>query len=341
MSHSILVIDDHPEALRLTSLILKRNGFGVREASSGAQGLQLAQESAPDLVLLDIMMPEMDGFEVCRLLRNQAPLADVPIAMFSARSQPEDKIAAFDAGANGYIVKPLRPSLLLAQVESLLATAPESPVTPLKKVDDRLYFAVVSVHTGEESAFVTANLALCMANLGHDNVVFNVGSNRESAPDVISTEEIAVKTVADVSQLSAEIQALESASKDQVVLLNLGNLDTSLVASLDVTLRHLLVCFPVNLNDLSAAQYTLQGLQRTVGTETTIHALLVDIDGHGSLTRAGVANLINHPVLDVLTIDAAHSDQTLAQRQAFITRYPEHAITEQLCQIAAMLLITD
>lgn len=121
MSEKILVIDDHFETLRLTSLILKRKSYTVLTAQSGAGGLELARQSKPDLVLLDIMMPEMDGIEVCRQLRADTAFDNVPIMMFTARSREADRGEALRAGASDIVVKPTRPRELLDRVGEMLS----------------------------------------------------------------------------------------------------------------------------------------------------------------------------------------------------------------------------
>lgn len=120
MTHKILVIDDHLETITIIRRVLQQQGYDVVSARSGARGLALAAEERPDLVLLDVMMPEMDGREVCRRLRATAQLADVPIIMFTAMSEAEQKLAGFDAGADDYLTKPTEPDELVERVKALL-----------------------------------------------------------------------------------------------------------------------------------------------------------------------------------------------------------------------------
>lgn len=120
MSEKILVVDDHAETRNLVAVILKRLGYDVHMAESGPVGLEVADRENPDLVLLDVMMPEMDGYEVCRRLRGHPQLKEVPIIMFTAKSRPSEKWEGFEAGANDYLVKPTNTEELGKRVRTIL-----------------------------------------------------------------------------------------------------------------------------------------------------------------------------------------------------------------------------
>lgn len=120
IAYKILVIDDHPETLNIIQRVLQQQGYHVLGARSGFRGLRLAESENPDLVLLDGMMPEMDGWEVCRRLRADAKLSDIPIIMFTAVDEADKKLAGFDAGADDYLTKPTEPEELLERVKTIL-----------------------------------------------------------------------------------------------------------------------------------------------------------------------------------------------------------------------------
>ena len=123
MAEKILIIDDDLDTLRLVGLMLQRQGYQITAAPSGQQGLDKAFEDTPNLVLLDIMMPDMDGYEVARRLRGNPKTVDVPILMFTAKTQLDDKVAGFEVGADDYLTKPTHPSELQSHVKALLARA--------------------------------------------------------------------------------------------------------------------------------------------------------------------------------------------------------------------------
>jgi pilus assembly protein CpaE len=125
MSEKILIIDDDLDTLRLVGLMLQRQGYQISAATNGQQGLDKAFEEDPDLILLDVMMPDMDGYEVTRRLRQNPSTMETPILMFTAKTQLDDKVVGFEVGANDYLTKPTHPSELQARVKTLLARVRE------------------------------------------------------------------------------------------------------------------------------------------------------------------------------------------------------------------------
>ncbi len=121
MSKKILVTDHDPSSTRLTEYILKQRGYQVLTAQNGLEGLRKAQNEDPDLVILDVMLPGMDGFEVCHRLRAERKTAQLPVLMLSGRAQEIDRATAFKMGADDYIAKPATPTDIINRIESLLA----------------------------------------------------------------------------------------------------------------------------------------------------------------------------------------------------------------------------
>ena len=132
---TILLVDDEEDILEFISYTLKKEGYKVFTAKNGTDGVQYAKDIAPDLILLDVMMPEMDGVEACQVIRSEAQLQEPIIAFLTSRSEDYSQIAGFKAGADDYISKPIRPRLLISKIESLLrrgkveaATQPTSEI---------------------------------------------------------------------------------------------------------------------------------------------------------------------------------------------------------------------
>ncbi len=117
---NILIIEDDPEAAHILELSLRREGYQVTIAMDGIQGLHAIQTQHPDLVLLDLMMPDIDGFEVCRRVRANPATTHLPIIVVSARTQDADKQMAAQVGANAYLTKPYRRTELLAAIRARL-----------------------------------------------------------------------------------------------------------------------------------------------------------------------------------------------------------------------------
>jgi len=126
----ILIVDDEAHIVELVRLYLERDGFRVDSASDGAQGLRLSRELRPALVILDLMLPEVDGLEVCRQVRAES---DVPIVMLTARDEDIDKIVGLELGADDYLTKPFNPRELVARVRAILRRT-EASARPEGKV---------------------------------------------------------------------------------------------------------------------------------------------------------------------------------------------------------------
>ncbi len=121
MAEKILIVDDDLETLRLVGLMLQRQGYQVISARNGNEGVSQANKEHPDLIVLDVMMPDMDGYQVAQQLRASSETADIPILMFTAKSQVDDKVAGYESGADDYLTKPVHPAELIAHIKALLS----------------------------------------------------------------------------------------------------------------------------------------------------------------------------------------------------------------------------
>ncbi|MBM3167470.1 MAG: response regulator transcription factor [Chloroflexi bacterium] len=120
-NNRVLVVDDDTKTVDLVKLYLNRDGYRVFTARDGLEALRLARETHPDLIVLDLMLPGIDGLEICRRLRNES---DVPIIMLTARTTDEDKLTGLDMGADDYVTKPFSPKELAARVRTVLRRLP-------------------------------------------------------------------------------------------------------------------------------------------------------------------------------------------------------------------------
>ncbi|MBI5386322.1 MAG: response regulator [Verrucomicrobia bacterium] len=116
----VLLVDDVPDNLRVVGNILQEDQVEIAVAASGAEALDFVNEDPPDLILLDVMMPDMDGFEVCRRLKKNVVSATIPVIFLTARTETEDIVAGFEAGGVDYVAKPFRPAELRARVRTHL-----------------------------------------------------------------------------------------------------------------------------------------------------------------------------------------------------------------------------
>jgi two-component system phosphate regulon response regulator PhoB len=127
MKLRILVVDDEPDVLDLVTYNLVQAGFQTETAADGAEALRKARSTTPDLILLDLMLPEMDGLEVCKLLRRDAKTSAIPIIMLTARASEIDRIVGLELGADDYVPKPFSPRELVLRVKKRLEQATGLP----------------------------------------------------------------------------------------------------------------------------------------------------------------------------------------------------------------------
>jgi two-component system alkaline phosphatase synthesis response regulator PhoP len=118
--HTLLLVDDEQDILDFLSYNLKKEGFKVFTASNGEEAVKMVQQVNPSLIVMDIMMPKMDGIEACQIIRKDLNITQPIIAFLTSRAEDYSQIAGFEAGADDYINKPIRPRLLISKVESLL-----------------------------------------------------------------------------------------------------------------------------------------------------------------------------------------------------------------------------
>ena len=118
--HTILLVDDEKDILEFLSYNLTREGYKVLTALNGEEGVKLAKQYNPSLIILDVMMPVMDGIETCQMIRKDTQIIQPIIAFLTSRAEDYSQVAGFEAGADDYFIKPVRPRLLVSKVESLL-----------------------------------------------------------------------------------------------------------------------------------------------------------------------------------------------------------------------------
>lgn len=156
MPDKILIVDDDIDSLKLIGLMLQRHGYEVSAANAGNQALSKATTEHPNLIILDVMMPDMDGYEVCRRLRANPETKSIPIIMFTAKTLVDDKVAGFEAGADDYLTKPTHPAELASRVKNILArnTSQKRPET-----NKGVAIGVLGAKGGVGTSTIALNLA--------------------------------------------------------------------------------------------------------------------------------------------------------------------------------------
>ena len=163
-AHSVLIIDDEKETVEILERFLIED-FKILKASNGLDGLAIAQESLPDIIICDIMMPKMDGAEFLAIVKGDKKLSHIPVIMFTAKTSEEDKMAAFDSGADAYLTKPVSLKYLRKRIDHLLARSESVEMTNIISKTEKNY-------TKEEQRFLLKCKEIIDDNL--TNVGFDV-----------------------------------------------------------------------------------------------------------------------------------------------------------------------
>jgi two-component system phosphate regulon response regulator PhoB len=152
----ILIIEDDRDIVEMIRYNLKEEGYQTIHAFDGEKGIELAKTGKPDIIILDLMLPTIDGFEVCRTLKQQQSTARVPIIILSAKSRETDKVVGLELGADDYVTKPFSPRELLARIRAVLRRHKEQPTTEIKTgqivIDSSKHKVLVKGHEVELTA---------------------------------------------------------------------------------------------------------------------------------------------------------------------------------------------
>ena len=158
MREKILIVEDEKDIIKMLEYNLKKEGFKVTDARDGEDALDLAVREYPDLILLDLMLPGIDGLEVCKSLKKENKTASIPIIMLTAKGQESDKVVGLELGADDYITKPFSPRELIARIKAVLRRAAEKEKLPeiFQSGDLRIDFARISVAVKGKPVTLTA-----------------------------------------------------------------------------------------------------------------------------------------------------------------------------------------
>ena len=209
----VLVIDDDPGILNLVDTALNKRGYDVFTAANGTEGLNRIQDTKPDIVILDKVMPDIDGFEVARRLRREPDFAHVPIVILTGASQLGDKLDAFNAGADDYLTKPFEVDELAARLAALLRRAEAfkaAQTQGLEVVDTARLIAVHSLRGGIGSSSLALNLAYGLTNLWRTPTLL--------MDMVLSAGQIALMLNEAIKRSWSDLTAFDSANFDMEAL---------------------------------------------------------------------------------------------------------------------------
>ncbi len=226
MAEKVLIVDDDLDTLRLVGLLLERQGYQIIAADNGKQAIAKTKTESPDIILLDVMMPDLDGLEVARLLREEESTKKVPIIFFTAKTQVDDKIAGFEAGADDYLTKPVHPAELTARVKAILARSGKAVATqPEEESPSGKVIGVIAARGGLGVTTIALNLGIVLHKESQEPVVvaelrpgqgtigMDLGVTRSSG--IVNLLQRAVE---DINQRDVEMELLEHSSGIQMLL---------------------------------------------------------------------------------------------------------------------------
>ena len=170
MAEKILIVDDDIDSLKLIGLMLQRQGYEVQAASAGSQALAKAEAERPDLIILDVMMPDMNGLEVCRRLRANPKTTKIPIIMFTAKTLIDDKVKGFEAGADDYLTKPTHPAELASRIKAILVRSAAKQEAQQPKHRGHA-IGVMGAKGGVGTTTVAINLAAALMQAGDNPII--------------------------------------------------------------------------------------------------------------------------------------------------------------------------
>jgi DNA-binding response OmpR family regulator len=209
MADKILIIDDDIDTLKLVGLMLERQGYEITVASNGAVGLNKAAAERPHLILLDVMMPDLDGYEVTRRLRSDPAMASIPIIMFTAKTMVDDKVAGFEAGVDDYLTKPTHPAELTAHVKAVLARAAQSKAAPM---DRGKLIAFLGAKGGTGTSTLALNVSVALQSRGQDVILAELNPGRGSIalslgnPEPVGLTNLLSRSLKDIHLRSVETE---------------------------------------------------------------------------------------------------------------------------------------
>ncbi|MBE9478636.1 MAG: response regulator [Chloroflexi bacterium] len=231
MTNKVLIIDDDVDTLKLVGLMLERQGYEISVASNGTIGLAKAAEDKPELILLDVMMPDLDGYEVTKRLRSNPALAHIPIIMFTAKTMVDDKVAGFEAGVDDYLTKPTHPAELTAHVKAVLARSAQAVAAPEAN-------AQIVGFLGSRSGIGTTTLALnsgvALLDEGFDVIIAEINPGHGSMgleldiQDPSGLSNILSRSLKDIHLRSVEAEIVNHSSGVRLLLSSFHPRETEL-----------------------------------------------------------------------------------------------------------------
>jgi CheY-like chemotaxis protein len=371
MAEKILVVDDDLDTLKLVGMMLQRQGYNIVAAINGAQALSKVPAEKPDLILLDVMMPDIDGFEVCRRIRSDTSFASIPILMFTAKTQVDDKVQGFEAGADDYLPKPTHPAELLAHVKALLGrsrVSSSATVTPVKRAR---MICMIGAKGGLGTSTLAVNIAVTMAARKQDVILLELrpgvgiagallGINKPSGltallqrnPNELTTAVVEKEIVGHPSGLRAVLASCEP--HDYAMITQTARID-AIATGLATLTQNLIIDLGCGLTEASAkllmaADHVIILVEPMRHTVTMAKALMADLETLGvaksridfilanrersslQMARAKIEELLTQSAMGMITPAPELAYQSAESGVPIVARDPNAMVSDQIRQ---------
>jgi len=370
MASKILVVDDDPNILRFVKYMLVQEGYEVLTASNGIDGLQMALEHVPDLAVLDVMLPGLDGFEVCHRLRNRPSTAQISVLMISAKGQPIDKDTGLKVGADEYLVKPINQKEFLVIVERLLAQKEQASQKRARTI------AFIGSRGGVGTSTVVTSVSVVLAEMGYPPIFVDLNPSLGIVPSLMGLEPQG--TIARLFERSLdklnrdELESALTKHPSGVRLLSgeqapeeYGRVTPTgiemLMRELSVMADYILIDMPSSLSEVNGVALTTcdfvnlvispehASLTKINSAVTLLSKLgighrrlgivVVDRAGIGINTEFSTSTLIdNLPVIGIIPFDAKACAGAEERRIPVVLDAPHSSLTSALRELAEKLL---
>jgi DNA-binding response OmpR family regulator len=377
MAEKILVVDDDLDTLKLVGMMLQRQGYTIVAAINGTQALSKVPAEKPDLILLDVMMPDIDGFEVCRRIRSDPAFKTTPILMFTAKTQVDDKVQGFEAGADDYLPKPTHPAELLAHVKALLGRSRQAfaaAALPAKKAH---IVCVIGAKGGLGTSTLAVNVAVTMASRKQDVILLELrpglgiagallGINKPSGltalmqnnPEPITPALVEKEIVGHPSglrsllssyephdfamiQQAARIEAIARvlAAMTQNLLIDLGNGLTEISAKLLMSSDHVIILVEPMRHTVTMAKALVTDLQTLGLAQSKVDFVLVNRERSSlQMARAKIEEILGQPVIGMITPAPELAYQSAESGVPIVVRDPNAMVSDQIRQVTDRIM---
>ena len=372
MAEKILVVDDDLDTLKLVGMMLQRQGYNIVAAINGAQALSKVPAEKPDLILLDVMMPDIDGFEVCRRIRLDPNFASIPILMFTAKTQVDDKVQGFESGADDYLPKPTHPAELLAHVKALLGRSRTTSTATTVPVKRARMICMIGAKGGLGTSTLAVNIAATMAGRKQDVILLELrpglgiagallGINKPSGlsallqrkPEELNTAAVEKEIVGHPSGLravlassephdyamivqTARIEAIVTclAALTQNLIIDLGCGLTEATAKLLMAADHVIILVEPMRHTVAMARALMTDLETLGLAKSRIEFILVNRERSSlQMARAKVEELLTQPAMGMITPAPELAYQSAESGVPIVARDPNAMVSDQIRQV--------